>query len=73
MRRSMKRFYLYRTVDESGVSGVGRVAEGVCFSNGRCVLSWLTRTSSIAVYDNIDDVETIHGHNGATEIVWEGK
>jgi hypothetical protein len=69
----MRRFYLYRTVDESGVSGVGRVAEGVCFSNGRRVLSWLTRTSSIAVYDNIDDVETIHGHNGQTYVVWEGE
>ena len=71
IRQGMKRFHLHRSVDESGVSGIGLVAEGVCFSNGRCVISWLTRTSSIAVYDNIDDVETIHGHNGQTYVVWE--
>lgn len=64
----MKLFYLNRIEDESGVSGVGIVAEGIQFSNGKCVLSWLTEHSSIAIYDNIDDLKAIHGHNGKTVI-----
>jgi hypothetical protein len=64
----IKRFLLYRIEDETGISGTGIVAEGVQFSNGKCVLSWTTKVSSIAVYDRIDDVRKIHGHNGKTEI-----
>lgn len=67
----MKLFHLERLEDETGVSGSGTVAEGVEFSNGKCVLNWLTAWSSVAVYDSIEDVEAIHGHNGKTIIVWE--
>ena len=35
-------FHLLRLADESGVSGTGRVAEGVIFSNGWVALVWLT-------------------------------
>lgn len=45
----MKRFHLQRLVDDTGVSGTGRVAEGVVFQNGKCVLSWLTSHTSVAV------------------------
>jgi hypothetical protein len=38
----MKPFWLERVEDESGVSGVGRVAEGVIFSSGWCAVTWLT-------------------------------
>lgn len=62
-------FWLKRIEDESGVSGTGIVAEGVMFSNGKCVLSWLTKHTSVAVYDSIDELEAIHGHNGKTVIV----
>jgi hypothetical protein len=47
------------------------VAEGVQFSDGRCVVRWLTRVASIVFYDSIADVDYIHGHNGSTRIVWE--
>lgn len=67
----MIRFHLHRREDESGVSGTGVVAEGVQFSDGRCVLHWLTNTSSIAIYDNIEDLMAIHGHNGKTIVQWE--
>lgn len=69
----MKLFALMRTEDESGVSGVGVVAEGVQFTNGKCALSWLTEHSSVAVYDDIATLEAIHGHNGKTQIVWMAK
>jgi len=67
----MKHFHLERVEDESGVSGTGIVAEGVIFSNGKCAINWLTKYSSIAVYENIEDVEFIHGHNGKTKVVLE--
>jgi hypothetical protein len=65
-----KLFVLIREVDESGVSGTGLVAEGIEFSNGKCALSWRTRVQSIAIYDNIKELESIHGHDGNTSIEW---
>lgn len=66
----MLRFQLNRLEDEGGVSGKGVVAEGVVFRNGKTVLSWVTEHTSVAVYDSIQTVEKIHGHNGKTLIVW---
>jgi hypothetical protein len=65
-----KLFHLVRDIDETGISGVGNVAEGVEFSDGTCVLRWLTASSSTAVYKDILDVRLIHGHNGKTRIVY---
>ena len=65
----MKYFYLQRTEDESGVSGTGKVAEGVIFKDGKCAMRWLTETASTALYDCIRDVEMIHGHGGKTQVV----
>jgi hypothetical protein len=63
---------LQRDVDETGVSGTGRVAEGVEFSNGWCALTWLSKHSSVAFYESIGKVEAIHGHHGLTRIVFDG-
>jgi hypothetical protein len=59
-----------RTEDVSGISGVGVVAEGVQFSDGTCVLRWLTQHTSTAIYASMADLITIHGHNGATQVRW---
>jgi hypothetical protein len=67
----MKTFKLYRKKDISGVSGTGWVAEGVEFSNGRVVISWLGELSSTNVYQSMDDAKTIHGHEGNTLFVFE--
>ena len=67
---TLRRFALVRRSDPTGVSGIGRVAEGVRFSDGTCVLRWLTSATSTAVYGNIDDVVAIHGHEGATTVEW---
>ena len=67
----MDNFHLQRLEDETGISGTGIVAEGVQFSNGKCVLAWLTEFSSVGIYDNIDLVDKLHGHNSKTIIVWE--
>jgi len=69
---SMRRFYFERTNDVSGTSGIGVVAEGVQFSDGRVALRWVTDSgpSSTVIYDSVEDAETIHGHNGGTRVVW---
>lgn len=67
----MRLFHLQRLEDESGVSGTGRVADGVVFEDGHAVIRWRTATSSTACYDSIEDVEAIHGHNGKTIVVWD--
>lgn len=68
----MRTFYLQRDVDETGISGTGRVAEGVQWSNGWCSMMWLTDLFSLVAYPSIEAVEKIHGHGGKTHIVWEG-
>lgn len=66
----MRSFVLRRIEDESGISGIGIVAEGTEYSNGKVTLAWTVELQSVAVYDSISDVERIHGHNGKTIIVW---
>ena len=65
--------HIQRHEDESGVSGTGRVAEWVEYSDGEVVVHWLSHTPSTNHYRNMKQVEAIHGHNGKTEIVvdWE--
>ena len=65
-----RRFYLQRDDDETGVSGTGRVADGIEFDNGKAVLCWNSRLSSVAVYDSVHHIERIHGHQGRTRVVW---
>lgn len=67
----MKCFYLWRTEDESGISGTGRVAQGFIADNGRVSLFWLSEHPSVTVYDNIGEVKAIHGHSGKTEVRME--
>lgn len=64
------RFELHRKVDETGISGIGVVAEGVVFNDGTVALRWLTEHCSTALYACMTDVEIIHGHNGKTLVVW---
>jgi len=66
----MRRFYLDRKVDATGISGTGKVAEGVVFTNGWVALTWLTEYTSVVFYPSFTDVEYIHGHNGMTEVVF---
>ena len=51
-----KIFVLYRIKDDSGISGLGIVAEGVEFSNGKCALCLTTKYRSVAVYDSFKEL-----------------
>ena len=66
-----KIFHLKRTEDESGISGTGRIAQGIVFDNGKVALTWLSEHPSVTIYDNIGEVRAIHGHEGKTEVIME--
>ena len=66
-----KTFYLNRVEDESGVSGTGRIAQGIVFDNGRVAMTWLSEHPSTTVYDSIGEVKAIHGHDGKTKVEME--
>ena len=66
-----KNFFLKRTEDESGVSGTGRIAQGIVFDNGKVALTWLSDHPSVTIYDNLGEVRAIHGHEGKTEVIME--
>lgn len=67
-----KRFHLERDTDISGVSGIGVVVEGVEFSDGVVVTRWVVGDHrSTVVWADVASVKAIHGHDGATRIVWD--
>jgi hypothetical protein len=77
----MRLFDLIRSKDVTGISGTGAVAEGVQFSDGTVVLRWLDESVSpenrergvrptTVIHENIESVLALHGHNGATKVVW---
>lgn len=66
----MRRFYIQREYDVSGVSGLGIVAMGVEFPDGRVVMRWIVPPSSTSFWDCVDEVVAIHGHEGSTKMVF---
>jgi hypothetical protein len=67
----VRRFDLYRSADVTGLSGTGRVATGwkLPFGAG-AVMRWLTPTWSLVYWRRMEWVEQIHGHDGASRVVW---
>lgn len=63
-------FQLHRDHDVSGISGTGVVADGHVFPDGVTVIRWRGERQSTVVWPSVEDVEAIHGHGGATRIVW---
>jgi hypothetical protein len=66
---SLKPFHVQRHHDLHGNTGTGIVAEGVILSSGKCVLQWLGKVASVSVFDSIEEVISIHGHDGKTVVV----
>jgi len=66
----MRTFTLERDEDETGISGTGKVAEGVVFTDGVVVIRWVVgEHRSTVVWESLAAVEAIHGHAGSTRIV----
>ncbi len=66
----MRTFQLHRDVDVTGVSGTGIVADGVVWPDGTASVRWRGDRQSVVHWDNAESIEAIHGHGGATRIVW---
>lgn len=65
-------FILWRDKDVSGVSGIGKVAEGAVFTDGTVGLRWCAgEHRSTVIWDSLESVEKIHGHDGKTRIIFE--
>ena len=65
-----RRFLLMRNEDETGVSGTGIVAWGVEFPDGHCVTRWNSLAAQTCTWVALEDIESVHGHNGKTKILW---
>lgn len=66
-------FTMIRHRDCNGVSGTGRVLDGVIFPNGKVVVCWRPEISSIQVYDSFECFLRIHVDphpDNRAEIVW---
>jgi hypothetical protein len=66
-----RRFHLQRDTDITGVSGTGHVADGILWTDGTASVRWLGERPSIVHWDDIAHAEHVHGHGGATRIVWD--
>jgi hypothetical protein len=67
---SLRGFVLYRHRDITGKSGTGVVAEGVEWSDKTATLRWGGEHPSTAVWPNVEEILAVHGHEGATVLVW---
>jgi len=58
----MNTFTVYRTNDESGVSGEGTVAQGVLFANGKLVVQWLCEPApgDTQIKDSMEQFLKVH-------------
>lgn len=62
-------FVLRRDRDVTGVSGPGDVADGVQWPDGTVALRWRGRAST-SLWDSLELMLSVHGHDGATRAVW---
>ncbi len=68
---SVDPFVLRRTEDVTGVSGTGIVADGALFpaaGQSKAIVRWRGERGSTVVWDRIQHVKEIHGHDGRTSI-----
>lgn len=79
MADQTRAFVLHREQDITGISGTGPVADGVVFPDGTTVVRWRDLGGPAAergvrpttvVFESVEAVMALHGHNGATRFVW---
>src|SRR5436190_7838384 len=58
----LRRFYVLRLTDPTGVSGTGRIVEGVIFPDGKVVLKWRLPTSSLVLFDSFTEFQEVYLH-----------
>lgn len=65
----MRLFQLHRDRDLTGYSGTGVVADGVVWPDGSVSMRWRGPIRTTVDASSLDDIQTIHGHDGATRVV----
>jgi hypothetical protein len=60
--RGIQTFTVFRSADETGVSGDGIVIEGVTLATGQCLIHWLypPPKGGIAIFESMDDFIKVH-------------
>jgi hypothetical protein len=68
----LRRFFVLREKDPSGVAGTGRILEGVVFPCGKVVLKWRLPLSSLVVFEDFKSFCEIylHAHPTCNKLVW---
>lgn len=62
-RKVMRTFEVIRVNDETGISGEGKVIEGIVFSDGVCVTRWIAQVSpgrSTNIWDSYAAFAAVH-------------
>lgn len=62
-------FQLHRDRDVTGFSGTGVVADGVVWPDGTVSMRWRGPVRTTVEAACLDDIRSIHGHDGATRVV----
>lgn len=70
-KNGLRVFFLQRHQDVHGVSGTGKVAVAIEFPSKKCVMEWLSKYTTETVYENIQQIEDIHGHEGRTVLAFK--
>lgn len=70
--KEMRRFYVIRNKDETGISRTGRILEGVVTQTGKVIVEWRPPYSTVAIYTSMQEFRTIHidSHPSCNEIIW---
>jgi len=69
----LRRFYLQRSSDETGISGTGRVLNGVLFTSGKVVVEWCGQYASVTLHESMESFKAVHmspHHPTANKLVW---
>ena len=72
-----KTFHMIRKKDESGISGTGKILNGVVFPDGICVVRWCSTNKnanpSTVIYNSFKDFKFYHMDchpTNETKIIW---
>lgn len=70
--KQMRRFWLKRMKDETGISRTGRVLEGVLTQSGRVFVEWRQPHKTMGIYDSMEQFLVIHVycHPSCNQIIW---
>lgn len=63
-------FELHRDIDETGISGTGKVAEGCEFNDGTVAMRWVGKHQSTTVFQSMTHMLAVHGHGGKTRALY---